>query len=206
MKTMKILATVGFVACLVFAIAKLKITSMVDDTVETTAEEVVYEPKAGIQEMTTEIAMEIAAEPMTEVVEIYYDVPLSDEVQDRIIELCKEADIDPRMVFAIIHHESRFDPSVVSKTNDYGLMQINRGNHGWLSKELGITNLLDPIQNVEAGIYILSLLVPKYDNIHKVLMCYAAGENGAKKKFNRGIYETNFSRTIIADMENYKLR
>jgi soluble lytic murein transglycosylase-like protein len=137
----------------------------------------------------------------------YYDVPLGDEVQDKIIDLCAEIGLDPRLVFAIIHHESRFTADAISKTGDYGLMQVNRTNFAWLKRELGINDFLDPLQNVEAGIHILSLLAPKYDTLHKVLMCYAAGENGAKKKwFSRGIYSTTFSRAIIADMENYVLR
>ena len=137
---------------------------------------------------------------------IYYNVPLSDEVQDTIITLCAE-EIDPRMVFAIINHESGFTSDSISATNDYGLMQINDTNHKWLSEELGITDFLDPIQNVTAGIYILSLLVPKYDDLHIILMCYAAGEYGAKNKwFSKGIYSTEFSRNIIADMKNYELR
>jgi soluble lytic murein transglycosylase-like protein len=86
-------------------------------------------------------------------------------------------------------------------------MQVNKTNHAFLSKQLGITDFLDPVQNVEAGIYILSLLAPKYGTLHEVLMCYAAGESGAKRKwFSNGIYETAFSRNILADMENYVLR
>ena len=60
---------------------------------------------------------------------IYYDIPLSNELQEYTEDVCREYNIDEKLVFAIIGRESAYQPDVISDTNDYGLMQINICNH-----------------------------------------------------------------------------
>lgn len=88
---------------------------------------------------------------------------LSEELQEFTFYLCKAYYIDFDFAMAIMFTESSFRPSVVSGTNDYGLMQINEINHEWLSEELGITDFSEPYQNIRAGLYILRKLFEKYD-------------------------------------------
>jgi soluble lytic murein transglycosylase-like protein len=104
----------------------------------------------------------------------------------------------------LIKTESEFNPNVISETNDYGLMQINKINHKWLSEELGITDFLDPYQNVRAGIYILKDLFDEYEDTSKVLMAYNMGETGAKRLWVRGIYESKYSKEIINNAKDFK--
>ena len=70
-------------------------------------------------------------------------------------------------------------------------MQINTVNHEWLQEKLGITDFLDPYQNTRSGIYILRTLFEKYQDTAKVLMAYNMGEDGAKKLWDKGIYDTS---------------
>ena len=58
----------------------------------------------------------------------YYDIPLSDSLQRYIYEVCADEGVPVTLVLAMIEHESRFNPEVVSSTDDYGLMQINEVN------------------------------------------------------------------------------
>ncbi len=97
--------------------------------------------------------------------------------------------------------ESEFVPTIISKTNDYGLMQINKINHKWLSDKLEIIDFLDEEQNIHAGVFMLSLYLHKYGDIDKVLMAYNMGENGAKKSWAAGTYTTNYTRTTRERLE-----
>lgn len=129
-----------------------------------------------------------------------YDVPMSRENQEELFRICLEYDVDPKFILALIKTESNFDPDVISKTNDYGLMQINKRNHEWLSEELGITDFLDPIQNMQAGVYVISGYLKEYPDYHKMLMVYNMGETGASKLFKQGIFQSKYSKKV---MENY---
>lgn len=129
----------------------------------------------------------------------YFDVPLDHELQDYIWGLCCAYDIEEHyeLVYAMIEQESNFVVNAVSYTNDYGLMQINISNHRWLSADLGITDFLDPYQNVHAGIYIISALLHKYDR-GPALMAYNLGEGGAAEMWRRGVYSTTYSEQVLA--------
>ncbi len=45
---------------------------------------------------------------------------------------CEKYGVPYALALAVADVESRFDPTATSGTNDYGLMQINQVNHGWL--------------------------------------------------------------------------
>lgn len=131
------------------------------------------------------------------------DVRMDADTQKEIYELCDEYNIDFALVMAIIMKESSFRTSIISKSDCYGLMQINVVNHDWLSEELGITDFLDPIQNVEAGLYMLRRLFEKYEYVPLVLMAYNLGEAGAKRKWKQEIYSTKYVEYILDLQEEY---
>lgn len=124
------------------------------------------------------------------------DVPLDSDVQEFIYYLSKGYNMDFTFVMAIIQQESGYQPDAVSNTDDYGLMQINKVNHGYITDEIGVTNYLDPYENVRAGMFILRKLFEKYETPEKVLMAYNLGESGAKALWNKGVFETNYSKSV----------
>lgn len=123
-------------------------------------------------------------------------VPLDSDVQEFIYYLSKGYNIDFTFVMAIIQQESGYQPDAVSNTDDYGLMQINKVNHGYITDEIGVTNYLDPYENVRAGMFILRKLFEKYETPEKVLMAYNLGESGAKALWDKGVFETNYSKSV----------
>lgn len=138
---------------------------------------------------------------------VYYDVPLDDDLQEYIQDICEEYGLDRcDIIIALIEKESSYREDVISKTNDYGYMQINGRNHEWLSEELGINDFLDGEQNILAGVYILSELYAKYEDIGLALMCYNCGEKGANNLWMQGIYSTEYSRTIMKIADGLELR
>lgn len=123
-------------------------------------------------------------------------VPLDSDVQEFIYYLSKGYNMDFTFVMAIIQQESGYQLDAVSNTDDYGLMQINKVNHGYITDEIGVTNYLDPYENVRAGMFILRKLFEKYETPEKVLMAYNLGESGAKALWDKGVFETNYSKSV----------
>ncbi len=133
----------------------------------------------------------------------YYNIPLSYDLQYYTYIRCNELNILEyyEVVLAIMWQESNFTATVISKTDDYGIMQINTVNHEWLSKKLGIDDFLDPYQNIDAGTYIFAYLILKYKDPHKALMAYNYGEAGAKQCWDRNVYTSKYSRNVMIKTE-----
>ena len=160
------------------------------------------EPIVEVIEHEPVMSVEEPAEQEEEGPEIY-NVPLDDALQRYTYNLCVDYEIEEYypLVLAVMWRESEFVPTIISKTNDYGLMQINKVNHEWLSEKLEITDFLDEEQNIHAGVFMLSLYLHKYGDIDKALMAYNMGETGAKKRWDAGIYSTNYTRTTRERLE-----
>lgn len=122
---------------------------------------------------------------------------LDKETQEFVYYLCKSYDIDFTLIMAVIQAESSFKSDLISETNDYGLMQINKTNHEWITKNIGVTNYLDSKENVRAGCFVLRKLFEKYQDSEMVLMAYHFGERGAKTLWNEGVYESKYSQTVL---------
>ena len=124
-------------------------------------------------------------------------------IQESITNVAEEYGIAPSLMMAIAEVESKGKPKVISASGDYGLMQINKMNHDWLSEELGITNWFDVEQNTEAACYLINWLRENYEECEDVsccLMAYNMGVSNAKKLWERGIYESEYSKKVL-DLE-----
>lgn len=92
--------------------------------------------------------------------------------------------LNPELIRAIIHHESRYDESRVnSRTNATGLMQVLPKWHTDRAKSLGVTDLKDPYGNILVGCDYLSSLFENYSYDY-ALNLYAGGYPYADK--NKG--------------------
>lgn len=102
-----------------------------------------------------------------------YPVPLDDELQIYIEQLCAEYEVPANVVFAVIEVESGYDPSLVGDGgNSWGLMQIYATQHTARCVRLGAWNLLDPRMNVRVGIDFLGELLAIHDDIEWALSWY----------------------------------
>lgn len=125
------------------------------------------------------------------------DVSLNVDIQEFVYYLSAGYNIDFTLVMALMQHESSFRADVVSSTDDYGLMQINRCNHEYLTETLGVTDYLDPYQNIRAGMFTLRKLFERYQDTNMVLMAYNMGEGTAKRLWKNGVYQTNYTDSIL---------
>lgn len=132
----------------------------------------------------------------------YFDVPLPHDFQDYIFLECTTNGVPEDLVIALIGVESQYNSKCISKTNDYGLMQINICHKESLERDLQVTDLLDSKQNIKAGVHMLSWIVDKYPDLDKTLMVYNHGETGAKKLWKRGIFQTQYTKKIQTQIKN----
>lgn len=117
----------------------------------------------------------------------YFDVPLSKDLQNYIFKVCKSYDVDPSIIIAMIWKESTYRVDVMGDNgNAYGLMQIQPRWHKERMKKLGVTDLLDPYQNVLVGIDYFAELYHKKDSYTWALMAYNGGPDYANKLTKSG--------------------
>lgn len=134
---------------------------------------------------------------------IFLDIPLSEELQLYTMQLSEEFNVPYDLLFAIMFVESTFRPHVISRTRDYGIMQINRVNHGWLREQHGITDFLCAEQSILSGTIMISALIERYEDLHKALMAYNMGSAGARRRWKQGIYTSTYSKRVIEIMNSY---
>ena len=137
-----------------------------------------------------------------EVHESYGTYMLEAEYQDYTYQMCEKYGVTKyyKLMLALMWHESNYNVNEISKTNDYGLCQINTCNHGWLKKTLDIDpDFLNPYTSIECGVYMLSSYLKKYDDVHKALVAYNKGDNAVDRN---KIYESTYSRVIVNILEN----
>lgn len=120
----------------------------------------------------------------------YFDVPLEEELQDYIFDICEEYGVDPELIVSMIFHESNFDSAVIGENDSgysYGLMQIMpRWNYERMER-LGCLDLLNPYQNVLVGVDLVAEYVQKGYGIEWALMAYNGGPSYANRKAAEGV-------------------
>jgi soluble lytic murein transglycosylase-like protein len=91
--------------------------------------------------------------------------------------------IDPDLVLGIIWHESKFHADARGPGGAAGLMQLMPTVSRSLAKKLSLRHRpYDPEFNVQAGVYLLSRLVEKFDGDERtVLAAYALGSGRVRE-------------------------
>jgi len=90
--------------------------------------------------------------------------------------------VDAALIHAVISAESGYNPSALSKAGAMGLMQLMPQT----AKRYGVTNIMDPVQNITGGVrYLRDLLSMFNGNLELAIAAYNAGENAVIKYGNK---------------------
>jgi soluble lytic murein transglycosylase-like protein len=97
---------------------------------------------------------------------------------DLIYKEAKKNDLPPELVAAVVHTESKFNPTARSGAGAQGLMQLVPRTGRWL----GANNLMNPTQNVQAGAKYLRYLTDRFHgDQQKAIAAYNAGEGNVRR-------------------------
>lgn len=133
-----------------------------------------------------------------------YNISLPVEQQQFAFNICKEYGIQYELFLAMMFKESSYRSNAVG-VNSYGLCQIYVTNFSMLTSRLGVSNFLDPYDNMTAGAYILSIYfntARKYVSGNDVevyaLNAYNMGDGAFYSQcYSKGVLHRSYSTTII---------
>jgi soluble lytic murein transglycosylase-like protein len=95
-----------------------------------------------------------------------------------IIEAAKRHNLDPALLKAVVHVESRFTPEAVSSRGAKGLMQLMDAT----ASRLGVEDPFDPVQNIDGGAQYLRQLLQRYaGDVTMALAAYNAGPGAVER-------------------------
>lgn len=103
------------------------------------------------------------------------------EYTDLVNKAAKDYNLQPALIYGVIHTESRFDPDAGSSVGALGLMQIMPETFDWLQEKRGESgkytteDLYTPSVNIDYGSYLLRYFLDYYGNEKCAVAAYNAG-------------------------------
>jgi soluble lytic murein transglycosylase-like protein len=158
---------------------------------------------SGVQDVATAPVKAIEAAPqkmalLTEAVKQQFfakEVPFGSVIYNE----AKKNNLPPELVAAVVHTESKFNPSARSPVGALGLMQLVPRTGRWM----GAHNLLDPVQNITAGAKYLKYLSDQFNgDQQKAVAAYNAGP-GNVQRFN-GVPPFRETRNYVSRVKNFQ--
>ncbi|KQS97072.1 LysM peptidoglycan-binding domain-containing protein [Cellulomonas sp. Leaf395] len=128
--------------------------------------------------------------------------PSKAQMQAKIAATARAMGVDPALAQAIAFQESGFKHAVVSPANAIGTMQVIPSSGQWASELVGRQlNLVNPDDNVIAGVAILRALVGNAPDLPTAIAGYYQGASSVKKN---GMFDD--TRRYVANVQTHMTR
>lgn len=112
--------------------------------------------------------------------------------KDEIAQAARDYGVDEAIIRAIIHAESAFRPTALSRVGARGLMQLMPAT----ARRFGVSNSYDAAQNIQGGVQYLAWLLKRFNgDVRLAAAGYNAGE-GAVDKY-KGVPPYNETRRYV---------
>ena len=129
-------------------------------------------------------------------------VPSKAEMQAKVAATARSMGVDPALAQAIAFQESGFNHTSVSPANAIGTMQVIPSSGQWASDLVGRDlNLLDPDDNVVAGVAIIRQLVRTSPDLQTAIASYYQGASSVKRN---GMFSD--TRRYVANVQTHMAR
>lgn len=113
--------------------------------------------------------------------------PSAAQIQEIIVQTARQMGVPPSLALAHAYQESGFNHRSVSPANAIGTMQVIPSSGEWASQLVGRQlNLLDPHDNITAGVAIIAALLRTSDSTDKAIGSYYQGQWSVNK---HGFYD-----------------
>jgi soluble lytic murein transglycosylase-like protein len=117
--------------------------------------------------------------------------PETDALARAIFTEAARYNLDPGLVMAVMHVESRFNAFALSPVGAMGLMQVMPATGKELATDLGVVwrgtqTLFDPLVNLRLGVAYLKQLESRYGDTATALAAYNWGPGHIDRRIRRG--------------------
>lgn len=130
------------------------------------------------------------------------DLPSRDEAKQLVRQTAQDMGIDPALAMAVAQQESGFNMAAVSPANAVGVMQVIPSSGRWASGLVGRQlDLLDPQDNITAGVAILRQLLSSADSEKQAIGGYYQGLASVRQN---GLYSD--TRRYVNNVQSLKQR
>ncbi|MDR1560274.1 MAG: lytic transglycosylase domain-containing protein [Clostridiales bacterium] len=104
--------------------------------------------------------------------------------------------LDPALICAVIHAESKFAEEAVSRKGASGLMQITESTGDWMAEQMGLPDysfdeIFEPSLNISIGCRYLSWLLNRYESVDSAVAAYNAGSGNVDKWLKNPMYSAD---------------
>lgn len=110
-----------------------------------------------------------------------------DKLYQQVQRIAGANGVDPNFAWAIIKHESSYNPKAVSNTGARGLMQLMPAT----AKQYGVKDSFDPEQNITGGVKYLKALTDKYNGDLRAVTAHYNGGGGGVKHLQKTGFKYN---------------
>lgn len=131
----------------------------------------------------------------------------SRQIAETVISESAKYSMDPIFVLAVIKTESKFNPTIVGRHGEIGLMQIKPSTAAWIAKKYKIqwdiqSNLQNPSANIQIGMAYIDYLRNKFKRKSiKYVAAYNMGPSNVQRLLAANIKPDQYNSKV---MKNYR--